>query len=538
MNRHLPLAMLVVLTVFTYSSFLSSGYVSWDDNVFILENELLKLDFIAAAKIFFSRFFYGDYLPIPLMSYWIEIKLFGYNPAAQHATNLAIHLLNLTLVWKLLMRPRNFGLADITITPLAAFIICFVFAMHPLQVESVMWISERKGLLSLLFTLLSWLSWRRFAESNQRLMLVAFYSFFIVACMSKTNIVFFPFLLIIIDYFNKDSFRRLVKFHILTTIFIAIVIYVRFYAYADSISELGKSTINFERIISIPLLLFNALGLYIKKIFLPINLSIEYENFKYTFEIVLNLGILFSFAAVCVWLWLRTKEGLVVIATSFFFFMLLPVLQIVPRTNYVNDRYVYVPILAIAGLVALLISQFKIRKNILIALTIVYMVVTIPLSIIRVQVWTNSLELWTDTLSKNPLSAIAHLNYGLELKKEKKFSEAIEAYKKSAQLGLESGTSVIALNNLANVYLDKNAGAFYNVPFAVLTYQQAMSLAKSTNDWVICAFNLANLYHFLANMKLAIKLNNEILLRLSTTSDSRLDSIRAQAIANSERWSK
>ncbi len=56
MNRHLPIALLVILTVFTYSSFLYSGYVSWDDNVFILENELLKLDFITAAKKFFRDF--------------------------------------------------------------------------------------------------------------------------------------------------------------------------------------------------------------------------------------------------------------------------------------------------------------------------------------------------------------------------------------------------------------------------------------------------------------------------------------------------
>jgi predicted membrane-bound mannosyltransferase len=145
-------ALLVAATVLAYAPTLGAGFV-WDDDDYVTANPLLwEPD--GLHRIWLSMDAPSQYFPLTYTSFRIEHALWGLEPAGYHAVNVLLHAANALLVWLLL---RRLGLPG-------AFLAAAIFALHPVQVESVAWITERKNLLSLLFSLCALLAWLRFCE--------------------------------------------------------------------------------------------------------------------------------------------------------------------------------------------------------------------------------------------------------------------------------------------------------------------------------------------------------------------------------------
>ena len=178
-----------VLAVVSYVPALSGGFV-WDDVIFSEEPVIhavsgLKSIWFSPADIRNE----GHYWPLVYTSFWLEHKLWGLNPVGYHAVNIALHLANCLLLWRLLVHLRVPGAA----------VVAAVFAAHPVHVESVAWIIERKDMLSALFYLTAVLVWVRFVEQPRAWLYALALVLFTAGLLSKSVVVTLPAALLIVQ---------------------------------------------------------------------------------------------------------------------------------------------------------------------------------------------------------------------------------------------------------------------------------------------------------------------------------------------------
>ena len=186
-----------LLVAVSYVPALSGGFV-WDDLIFSEEPVIhavsgLKSIWFSPADIRNE----GHYWPLVYSSFWLEHKLWGLNPAGYHAVNVALHLANCLLLWRLLARLRVPGAA----------VIAAVFAVHPVHVESVAWIIERKDVLSALFYLTAMLVWVRFAEQPRAWRYGLALGLFTAGLLSKSVVVTLPVALLILQWWQSGRVR-------------------------------------------------------------------------------------------------------------------------------------------------------------------------------------------------------------------------------------------------------------------------------------------------------------------------------------------
>jgi hypothetical protein len=147
---------LAAATIMAYRPAWNGGFL-WDDDAYITNNELLTAP-DGLRRIWFSFDSPSQYFPLTYTSFRIERALWGLNPSGYHWTNILLHVANALLVWRLLARLKLRG----------AWLAAAIFALHPVQVESVAWITERKNVLMGFFFLLTLLAWIAFTDESTR----------------------------------------------------------------------------------------------------------------------------------------------------------------------------------------------------------------------------------------------------------------------------------------------------------------------------------------------------------------------------------
>ena len=149
-------AIVIVVGCFTaYIPAIESGFI-WDDDEYVTNNTLLSAP-DGLYRIWFSTDSPSQYFPLVYTTFRAEYQLWGLNPAGYHAVNVVIHCINALLLWVILRRLSIPG----------AWLASAIFSLHPVHVESVAWITERKNVLMLFFSLLSVLCWVKFIFDNQ-----------------------------------------------------------------------------------------------------------------------------------------------------------------------------------------------------------------------------------------------------------------------------------------------------------------------------------------------------------------------------------
>jgi Flp pilus assembly protein TadD len=184
---------LVAATLATYGPACRYGFVNFDDPGYVAANPHLVrgLDRASIAwALTTSRT--ANWIPVTWLSYLLDVELFGVDPAAHHAVNVVLHAANVLLVFALLLRLGG--------GPGVSFVVAALFAVHPLRVESVAWISERKDVLSALFALLSLHAWTGWTSKGGVLRYGAALLLFVLGLMAKPMIVTLPFVLLLLDF--------------------------------------------------------------------------------------------------------------------------------------------------------------------------------------------------------------------------------------------------------------------------------------------------------------------------------------------------
>ena len=435
-------AAIIVAVVVVYLPALRGDFV-WDDFLLITGNPLLQ-NFSGLLEIW-SGGRTADYFPLTNTVFWIEHHLFGANATGYHAVNILLQIANALLVWRLLKQLNIPG----------AWLAGLIFGIHPVHVASVAWISELKNLLAMLFALLSVLFFLKLDNQRLRNSVTAYSAslvFFALALLSKTQVVFLPFVLLLCAWWrdkksagtktNQDLRSDAIR----SWPFFALAIFLGLVTMWFQSRGIGEEEIVIG---SLPRRFVNAamaIWWYAGHLFAPVRLMAIYPNWRFDPPQVwewLPLVVLLCVLA-GLWHWWNHGTGGAFFAVACFIVALLPSLGLV-RMAYVRsgtlvaDHLQYfadVSLLALfcAG-VAYAWNQRQ-RATKIATATIVTLLVGVmgTYAFDRTEVYRNEETLWQDNLSKNPDAWQAHIMMAQRRFKQERYAEAAYHAGRAAEL--------------------------------------------------------------------------------------------------------
>ena len=415
----LALSLLVVVSYLP--AMLWGGFV-WDDNLCIKVNPVREVS--GLWQIWFSPSDIEEekhYWPLVYTTFWLEHKLWGFAPAGYHIVNVLLHLANTLLLWHLVRRLAVPG----------AWMVAAVFAVHPLHVESVAWIIERKDVLSALFYLAAVLAWMRFVEQPRRGWYVCSLALYAAGLLSKSIVITLPVALLIWHWWQQSrvtstDLLRLVPFGV-----VGLVITVGDLSFYWSRTDESLDYSLIERM----LIATRALWFYVGKLLWPSELAVIYPLWDIRVADPLAWGYLIAAVALALALWyFRPQLGRGPLAGVLFFVITLsPVLGFVDysymRYAFVADRFQY---LAGIGVMAVVIgaATYGIRGLSDLWQKGTWVVAAVAIVVLGLLTWRQAV-IWRDDethlshiIASNPQARDAHSNLGAVLFKQGRFEEA------------------------------------------------------------------------------------------------------------------
>jgi tetratricopeptide (TPR) repeat protein len=434
--RNALLAILAItLVVFIPSLF--NDFTNWDDPDYVLDNrfvvqltwENIKTYFmagIAPAEYGYPRSLVSNYHPLTMLSLGINYAMTGRNASSYHATNLLLHLIDTALVFALIYRLSGRKWQG------AAFA-ALLFGIHPMHVESVAWVAERKDVLYGLFFIWALITYHRYLEQGNRRQLIYTFVLFLLSLLSKPTAVMLPIVLLLMDYYHHrkitlNTLLEKVPFFIFSVILGLITINIQ---REEAIGALSEFNI-------IHRICFASYGtvMYIAKAFVPIGLSTLYPYPKLLqgIPIPFMLAPLFALAlAVGVWYSARYTR-VIVFGVLFYLAMLALTLQFFAVGQAImSDRYTYIAYIGLLVILAWFINEYIVTEGarfsqyqkMLVPAMGIAAIVYGGLAAKRCLIWKNSNTLWTDVIEKYPQTPTAHNNRGNYFNVTKDFEQAV-----------------------------------------------------------------------------------------------------------------
>ena len=478
------LTITLIVTVLVYYKFLFYGHISWDDPEMVFKNKFVRT---FDVKGLFTNHFVGNYIPITMFTHSVAWFLFENNDGGHHFINLMFHLINGVLVYQLTKRLFKNDL----ITNIATI----VFLLHPMQVESVGWISELKNVLSTTFFLAGVLSYLNFTERSKKSDYALCFFYFILGCLSKSSVVVFPIALICLDILmqKKISF----KFFINKIPFIIISIVIGLINIktqtADQFINLSHEFPFYQR--------FSFAGYAILKYFilfiLPVNLSViyPYPEINTAVFAVGYSGLIIIIALII--LFIKQKKYQAAAIILFVITNLILVLQFIPFGEVLYaDRYAYIPLIGFAWLIGLILSNLKLPVSIL---SFVFIALFSVFSFSRSLDWKSAINLYEDINKKYPNQFLVLNSIGVESMFLNENEKALDYLNRAVS---------VAPRNYKGFY---NRGLLYlknNQPEqAIKSFNQTLELYNYSKAYV----GRANAYYMLGDFPKAIHDANFVL---------------------------
>jgi tetratricopeptide (TPR) repeat protein len=455
---HLPL--IFILTFLVYIPALTAGFVNWDDPDYVGENSYLIRDLSRLPELFTTPV-QGNHHPITMLSLALNFAISGEDAWSYHLFNLIFHLVNCYLVYRfvLLLTKNN---------SLIAFVTSLLFAIHPLHVESVAWVSERKDVLYTLFFLAGHISFTRYLDTSDKKQYWLTLLFVILSLLSKPAAVIFPVSLFCIDVLRRRQFSFKLIIEKIPFFIPAIIMGIITISAQKNVGATGEEYFGLGKNI---LFGFYGILMYFVKMIIPYKLSAFYPfpALNEALPPVYYIGPVFALllAAAVYFTW--KKYRFVAFGIGFYIVNLLLVLQIFSvGSAVIAERYTYVPYIGLFFIAGCLLDRYA-KGNLNKAYYIILPVALIfsIISFMQARTWKDGATLW-DTIIKNQPSSRAYSARATLLRKEKKYKEAIDYYTQAIKLNAIDHESY---NNRANIYMDMN-----KFDSAILDYKQALAV--------------------------------------------------------------
>jgi tetratricopeptide (TPR) repeat protein len=444
---------LVAVTIIAYQPVWHAGFI-WDDDTFLTDNPVIK-----RADGLYRLWFTAstpDYFPMTSSMLWLEWRLWADHPLGYHLVNVLLHAFSAVLLWRVLLRLNIPG----------ALLAAALFALHPVNVESVAWITERKNTLCMFFYAGTLLAWLKFEDSGRRRWCWLALAGFALALLSKTAVAPLPVVLLGIAWWRRGrvgwkDVRRVVPFFLIAAALGLVTVW--FQNYQTITHDVVRTDGFWSRLAGAGW----AVWFYLYKAVLPLNLAFIYPRWQIDARNVLTYLPLVILAAAAFFLCWRCRRGwgkALFFGLAYFVVMLLPILGFLNiyfmRYSLVADHWEYFAIIGPIALAAALIRRPVVAAALLLALG--------ALTWKQCGMYANVETLWQATLRLNPNSWLAQYNLGLVFTQQGRMDEAISQYQKALQIKPDYAD---AHNNLGNVLLQMG-----RVDEAILHFQKALEI--------------------------------------------------------------
>jgi protein O-mannosyl-transferase len=482
--------LLAAVTLATYWPTFHNGFI-WDDDRYIESNiELLNLPGLGHI---WTNHGTDQYYPLTYSTFWLEYQLFRANPFVYHLDNLILHVGVALMLWRILRRLRIPG----------AYVAALIFAVHPVQVESVAWATERKNVLSALLYLLSLVAYLRTPWGRQvtddaapssrpwlwyALSLLLFFA----ALLSKTVTSTLPAAILLLVWWRRGRIR-LRDVVPLLPMFAAGVAMGSLTRWIEQhhVGAVGPiySFTPIERLC----IAGRALWFYLYKLVLPHPLAFIYPRWHSELDHRAWLALFpLSAAVVLVALGsLRHRLGRGPITVALFYVgTLIPALgffNVYPmRYSFVADHFQYLAAIAPIVIANAAIARYF-NRSVAVSFAVVAIAACHFLAYHQCNIYRDRLTLWRDTLTKNPDSPMVHINYGQELFAAHNLAGADAEFRQAVRLAPDSPAPYLCMGTLASAYKDW--------PTAIRCYTRALELMPDSAERVLHNLRADPYYH-------------------------------------------
>jgi len=438
----------IILALIVYLPVFKAGFVNWDDDDYVVKNYTIT-SFKNIGDIV-SKPLQGNYHPVTMLSLAMNYAISGLNARSYHVVNLILHLLNVLLVFLFVRRLTGNK-------PWLAFVTALLFAIHPLHVESVAWVSERKDVLYSFFFLAGLLIYIRYTQNRKITTYLAVIGLFILSLLSKPAAVIFPVVLLAIDFYSgklKTSRTWIEKIPFLLLSagmgLLTLVAQRQQGAVADASIFPLVSRFFFG---------FYGIMMYLVKSIWPLNLCTFYPfpALNQPLPAVYYFSPVIGLALIAVFIMTARKNRMIAFTILFYLINVALVLQFLPvGSAVIADRYAYLPVIGVF-LVPAFFFQNAADKNggkptvLWISLLVVIAAIFSILTYRQAMTWQSSASLWDQSIRIAP-SSRAYTNRGLLFKQEKNYDQALEMYNKAIAMNKAEKEALV---NRGNIYFDR-----------------------------------------------------------------------------------
>lgn len=444
--------LILILCIVLFKNTVQFEFLTFDDPIFVTENRYVKEGItIEGIKWAFdpkrSRYWH----PLTWISHMLDCEIYGLNPGGHHLNNLILHTSNSILLFVFLIL--------FTQNAILSSIVSILFVVHPLHVESIAWVSDRKDLLCgffLLITLLFYLSYIKKRNPSSYMLVLTSYTFSVLSKLASSTL---PILLIVIDllkgrtYEDGSKKRTLFKLIIEKLPLIIISLLCISFTLLKRRPDAGGDLPYFYVLLNSFVIIFK----YLQKIIVPSELSIPYilpDRYPIHLYIISFCSIiLVTTLAIISW----KKKPLLFFGWCWFIILILPVLGLIGGTTAdMADRYTYIPMVGILIMLvwggSYLFSKNRVFIRAGIVLVLGFALFLVIKSREQLKPWKDTMSLFTHTLNIYPDNYVAHASIGALLLKEGKLDTAEYHLKKSVMLNAEEPSF---LNNYGFLLLKK-----------------------------------------------------------------------------------
>jgi tetratricopeptide (TPR) repeat protein len=427
--------LLAAIGFLIYAQLLHHQFIVYDDDAYVTENQHVKTGFTRENVIWaFTSGLTANWIPLTWLSHMLDCQLFDLKPQWHHFTNLLLHIINTLLLFAVL-RQMTSALWQ------SAFVAA-AFALHPLHVESVAWVSERKDVLSALFWILTMAAYLRYVRYTSIKWYLLTLLLFAMGLMAKPMLVTLPFVLLLLDYWPLDRFKvngtaRLIREKIPFLVLSAVSSVITFLV--------QQSAGAVSKIESIPLLTrlanaFVSYMAYIEKMVWPSRLAVLYpypvEGLpmqRLVTAVLLLLGISF-------WvIHIAKNSRYLLVGWLWYLGTLVPVIGLIQVGNQsMADRYTYLPSIGIFIMIAWGISEISVKwrfRKILLCISSVAVLSAFSIcTYFQLHYWRNGITLFERAIAVTENNFVMHYNLGVVFSHSGELDKAIEHYTKAVQI--------------------------------------------------------------------------------------------------------
>jgi len=525
-RTYIIIIFLIVACCIAFGRILGNDFINLDDPGYITENYHVQSGIsLQNIKWAFTAVVLNNWHPLTMISHMLDWSLFGANAAGHHLVSLLLHIGAVIFLFLFFNKTTNNLWAS-------AFAAAF-FALHPLRVESVAWVAERKDVLSMFFGVAALYAYGLYAESSKYSRYFICLILFALSLMSKPTLVTMPFVLLLIDYWPLQRWQNIwgpvhvsadnvntrarknaligsllwekAPFFILSALSIGVTLWAQW----TGIASLDRLPIAYRALNAIWSYLY-----YIVKFVYPVDLAVlyPYPNSVSLWQVSVAALILLGISIAVIYTF--KKAPFLFVGWFWYLGTLIPVIGLVQVGHQaMADRYTYLPSVGIAIMLAwgvpLLFRSEDIRRRVLPPAGSAVIVTIVFLSWMQCGYWANSINLFSHTLRVTKNNFSIHNNIALPLSKEGKINEAIYHYNEAVRLNPNYAE---AYNNRGTIY-----GKLRQYQLAMEDFNKAIHLSP---NYAEAHYNKGLTYFMSGQYQSAIEYYNKAIILKSDYADA------------------